>query len=448
LLAVDKGDPANARVHIYLAPSAQQIDVTEQFTPDALAAVSTNGARLVLAAEPGYSLTTNDLSAVMLQPDGFIPATLTTDFRTGRVDVGGTGSDPPSLDQPPDNAAVTLGGRRETVYAAATIIDSSAHHHHHRYCRGRHTDENGNDEEEIWSDLAISPGWNLVPIVNPMRGEVLGITVAGSTATAAYVLDKVQDHGSWLRIYRFTDAGDVSELVRWPADEYGQTTSLSTSFDGGLLVTTSSSSQHAFVHFELDANEKVVRVTSLEEHGMVAVSPRAVRGGIAWGKATDSEHVAPMRTDGSNFHPVFRTCESLTGESTAVYSPQTAIDFVGRPAEPTRFSAPSSLSVVRGNAGNHSATVTFSNGLKDVVCTYRGGASVPHPTTSSDLNNGLQYHLVRCNCADQNEIEADQVRVHVEGDPLAGSTSVRATIDEKGDAHPDTHFGSLNSACH
>ncbi len=81
--------------------------------------------------------------------------------------------------------------------------------------------------------------------------------------------------------------------------------------------------------------------------------------------------------------------------------------------------APSYLSVVAGNAGNHTMTVSF--GLTgrddDIICEYKGGAGSSHPTTADEIRLGRFYELQKCLEDDDevspNAITADRVTAEV-----------------------------------
>jgi Ca2+-binding RTX toxin-like protein len=58
---------------------------------------------------------------------------------------------------------------------------------------------------------------------------------------------------------------------------------------------------------------------------------------------------------------------------------------------------PEELEVSRGNAGNGIATLTiFDESNRALTCTYRGGASVSHPTQHLDIVKGRRYLLTQC----------------------------------------------------
>lgn len=67
------------------------------------------------------------------------------------------------------------------------------------------------------------------------------------------------------------------------------------------------------------------------------------------------------------------------------------------PGAPVAFNIPDHLPVTSGNAGNGEATLGFVNPIGvAVTCTYRGGASVLHPTEELDRMKGLRYVFESC----------------------------------------------------
>lgn len=62
-----------------------------------------------------------------------------------------------------------------------------------------------------------------------------------------------------------------------------------------------------------------------------------------------------------------------------------------------RLELPAQLEVVVGNAGNHTARLSWSVGDEATThCCYRGGASVSHPSTPGQIEAGLFYQLESC----------------------------------------------------
>lgn len=105
-------------------------------------------------------------------------------------------------------------------------------------------------------------------------------------------------------------------------------------------------------------------------------------------------------------------------DATNEYDPNSALDENGDPVDsrpvvaskpsadssttPVSFTIPDHLPVTSGNAGNGEATFSFTNTSgQTVVCTYRGGASVAHPTEELDQMKGRWYLFESCNGGQQ-----------------------------------------------
>lgn len=75
-----------------------------------------------------------------------------------------------------------------------------------------------------------------------------------------------------------------------------------------------------------------------------------------------------------------------------------AEDGVSNPATPVTFTLPEFIPVTLGNAGNGTAELHYrSANNAQVICTFRGPASVMHPTTDLDRARGTRYDLISCN---------------------------------------------------
>ncbi len=67
------------------------------------------------------------------------------------------------------------------------------------------------------------------------------------------------------------------------------------------------------------------------------------------------------------------------------------------PPSPVECKIPGKLLVGEGNAGNKPATLTVvTPGGETVVCTYRGGSSVPHPEDPLEIAKGREYLFESC----------------------------------------------------
>src|SRR5258708_13927539 len=66
-------------------------------------------------------------------------------------------------------------------------------------------------------------------------------------------------------------------------------------------------------------------------------------------------------------------------------------------SSPFRFSVPNAIPLVAGNAGNHEAHLSYTTTAGAMVdCLYRGGSSVAHPVSSTELQKGQQVLFVTC----------------------------------------------------
>lgn len=104
---------------------------------------------------------------------------------------------------------------------------------------------------------------------------------------------------------------------------------------------------------------------------------------------------------------------------------------------PITFEIPAEIPVTEGNAGNHWAHLRFRLGSGPVVrCSYRGGASVPHPSTPAQLALAARYVFFGCNngMAAGDDAEADwfKLRVLHGGNAcFGGRTEVELEIEDE-----------------
>jgi hypothetical protein len=97
-----------------------------------------------------------------------------------------------------------------------------------------------------------------------------------------------------------------------------------------------------------------------------------------------------------------------------------------------RFKVPIELRVIRGNAGNHEAMLSFRTGTAaPVTCRYRGGSSQQHPTSPEQIQRGLKYLLTTCTggITGGAVVAADWVKLNIAGaDAQAGQALVQAHL--------------------
>lgn len=142
-------------------------------------------------------------------------------------------------------------------------------------------------------------------------------------------------------------------------------------------------------------------------------------------------------------------------DATNEYDPNSVFDENGDPVDsrpiveskpaadnsttPVSFTIPDHLPVTSGNAGNGEATFSFTNTSGEtVVCTYRGGASVAHPTEELDQMKGRWYLFESCNGGQQ------------PGEPQLGTHfSTQVVSGDSGTPYGETSVGlSLGEGCH
>jgi hypothetical protein len=102
---------------------------------------------------------------------------------------------------------------------------------------------------------------------------------------------------------------------------------------------------------------------------------------------------------------------------------------------PFRFSVPSVIPVIAGNAGNHEAHLTYVATAGTMVdCLYRGGSSVSHPVSATDLQKGEQFLFVSCaDGANSGDIRiATAFTLRIDGDERDPSRVIvaRLVLDE------------------
>ena len=66
---------------------------------------------------------------------------------------------------------------------------------------------------------------------------------------------------------------------------------------------------------------------------------------------------------------------------------------------PTPFVFPSTMPVSEGNLGNQTASMVLTTSTGTISCTYRGGASIPSPTTADDIALGRVAAFTDCDQA-------------------------------------------------
>ena len=121
--------------------------------------------------------------------------------------------------------------------------------------------------------------------------------------------------------------------------------------------------------------------------------------------------------------------------------PTGALDASLPGAAPLAFALPKTIPVTIGNAGNGTLSVQFTRTVGGAVrCTYTGGASTSHPTTSADVAAGTRYVFSACDVPTQTlgavvldgsgkRFSASSVAVSiVSGDSLAGPTVARTSL--------------------
>lgn len=136
--------------------------------------------------------------------------------------------------------------------------------------------------------------------------------------------------------------------------------------------------------------------------------------------------------------------DGATGEAGAAHQPTpTRPGYAGgepsaatTTSQPTAVELPAYIPVTNGNAGNGLTRLTL--GAADgstVVCNYRGGATLEHPTDDLEFARGLRYVFESCSDGHQpgESIEGTSFALEiVSGDPLhpAGTTEVELTLGE------------------
>jgi hypothetical protein len=128
-------------------------------------------------------------------------------------------------------------------------------------------------------------------------------------------------------------------------------------------------------------------------------------------------------------------CRQVVLGAAREYSPTNATDGEQLLHAAMRFTIPSVVPVVEGNAGNKVLTLTFDqHGANGTTCRYRGGASKAHPAQPDDVQAGLQYVLDACDGAltAGTVASANHFVLHVQGgDSALPRTSVALTLDEQ-----------------
>jgi hypothetical protein len=156
-----------------------------------------------------------------------------------------------------------------------------------------------------------------------------------------------------------------------------------------------------------------------------------------------SVHDASVQQDATVDAPDEGACRNVELDASVSYVP---IDFWHDGNEifvpPFEFSIPANIPVTAGNAGDGYALFTFVEpSLRVVTCVYRGGATVDHPTTTSQIAAGELYDFDDCdNGAHAGDLEtAALVTLHVQSGDVrnaAGETAVRFGLEQGGACRP------------
>ncbi len=105
------------------------------------------------------------------------------------------------------------------------------------------------------------------------------------------------------------------------------------------------------------------------------------------------------------------------------------------PPGPVQLELPHVLPVSRGNAGNGTAVLTYTApGGEQVSCTYRGGASVPHPETLLEIARGREFLFQSCSngAPAGSTVTGSDFGLNVQGDPQGpgGSAAVEQGLGD------------------
>lgn len=117
------------------------------------------------------------------------------------------------------------------------------------------------------------------------------------------------------------------------------------------------------------------------------------------------------------------------------HDPVGATPGTATPAGPVTFEIPARIPLTGGNAGNATATLTFTDPSGTLVtCTYRGGASLLSPQTLLEIARGREYRFESCSngqVAGDTAVGTD-FGLDIDGDPQSpwGATEAELALGE------------------